>query len=420
MPGLSARLAANNAIKLVLIWLIITAANLLKPYHIDDTVHLDIANWIAEHPLHPMSGTMPYAGVDEPIHSLNQPPLYFYLLAVWGSLFGYGEATMHALQALFSLAATLLFYRIAQRLVPANALWLTAMLILGPSVVVEQNLMVDVPLLSLWLLFFYALILGTDSDVQGQRRRFLVAALACSAAVLVKYSGLTLIPILIVVIVYERRWRFIWAALVPVAALAAWSLFNYLDYGGIHIAERPARIFRYSNFGFFLPLFRFVSLMVTLGAITPFGLIAVVRLFPTLRRRGPAIYSAATLLFALLVSSEVAGLSNDVITGQILRVLFVINATAMAIAVMTVLLRWLARLRMPFTPAPTNGKILILLLWVAGHVAFYSHCMHRSWRATATSCSFCQRCCCLAPCPGRPGCRDPTRHSVWRQQLAYP
>jgi 4-amino-4-deoxy-L-arabinose transferase-like glycosyltransferase len=371
MPSLI-RFATNYGARLALIWLAVTAANLLKPYHVDDDVHLEIARWIAAHPMHPMSGTIPYGGIDTPIHSLNQPPLYFYLLAIWGSLFGYGEATMHALQSLFTLAATLLFYRIARRLAPANALWLTAMLMLGPSVAVEQNLMVDVPLLSLWLLFFDALILGTDADSKAQDRRFLVAALACSAAILVKYSSLALVPVLLVTIAYERRWRVLWAAVIPVAVLAAWSLFNYLDYGGIHIAERPAHIFKYSTYAFFLPMLRLTSIMVTLGAITPFGLIAAVRLVPALRLWAPAIYTAAASLALLLVTGVATGRLDETVADQTSRALFLLNAAAMAIAVTIALVGRPAGWRAYLEPNPANARILILFLWIAGHVGFYS------------------------------------------------
>ena len=362
------RLATRDNAALAVIWLAVTAYNLFKPYHIDDTTHLEIARWIAAHPLRPMSGMMNLVGIVTPVYSTNQPHLYFYLLAVWGSLFGYGEPAMHALQALFSLAAILLFYRIAQRLAPANALWLTAMLALGPSFVVEQNLMVDVPLLALWLLFFAALILGADADEGSQRRRFLVAALACTAAVLMKYSSLILLPILIVVIAYERRWRFVWVCIVPLAALVAWSVFNYFDYGSIHIIQRPleAEDRRYAS------LTRLVAWMMTLGAITPFGLIAIVRLAPRLRRWGPAIYATTALMFALLVAAVAAGRLNEALADIALRAAFLINAAAMAAVAANVFVGRLSDRRALFPPSPADAQLLILFLWIAGHVSFYS------------------------------------------------
>ena len=42
---------------LVAFWLAGTCYNLFKPFHIDDTAHLEIARWIAAHPLHPVSGS---------------------------------------------------------------------------------------------------------------------------------------------------------------------------------------------------------------------------------------------------------------------------------------------------------------------------------------------------------------------------
>ena len=355
--------------KLALIWVAVTAYNLFKPYHVDDAVHLAIARWIAAHPLHPMSGNLNLGGFKGPISGMNQPPLYFYLLAIWGSLLGYGEATMHALQSLFSLAAILLFHRIAQRLVPANALWLTAMLALGPAVAVEQNLMVDVPLLSLWLLFFDALIVGADLDPSQQRRRFLVAALACSAAILVKYSTLALLPILPIVIAYERRWRLIWTCLIPFAVIIAWSAFNYFDYGHIHMAQRPVHVTRGT---FDLPLRRFVALLVTLGAITPIGLIVAVRRISLLRRQGPAIYAAAIVLFLLFVMAvALEWLSGD-FGDTLLSVGFLLNAAAMVFGAALPFARRLTEPRPLLPPNPADLGLLVLVLWIVGHTTFYS------------------------------------------------
>src|SRR5262249_25020439 len=154
--------------------------NLFKPFHIDDTAHLDIARWIAAHPLRPMSGMLNWSDVRQPIYETNQPHLYFYLLAAWGKVFGYSEPAMHALQSLAALGSITLFYKLASVLAGDLALWLTAMLVLGPAFIVEQNLMVDVPLLTVWLAFFYFLICEDQS--RPQTSRYIMAAVACSAA----------------------------------------------------------------------------------------------------------------------------------------------------------------------------------------------------------------------------------------------
>ncbi len=338
--------------KLAAIWLIVTAYNLFKPYHIDDAAHLEIARWIAAHPLHPMQGLLNWEhGTPEPIYVTNQPHLYFYLLAGWGALFGTSEPAMHALQAGFAGAAILLFHRIACRIAPARAVWLTAMLALGPAFLVEQNLMVDVPLLALWLLCFDAL---TDTAAPA-RRRFAVAAAACSAALLVKYSSLLLLPILAATIVQEQRWRQAWVLLVPAVVLGAWSGFNLFDYGGIHLLGRHAGAARAGN-----PMEMAVAWLLTLGAVTPFGLVAGLGVL-----RGPArwrvvIYAGVAAGFAALAVAVVTGRVGQAATDDTLRAAFFVNAGAMLVAVA-------ARRRQR-----ADGTILVLMLWLAGHFAFYS------------------------------------------------
>jgi hypothetical protein len=113
----------------------------LKPYHIDDTAHLEIARWISIHPLHPMSGLLNWNGSDEPIYNLNQPHLYFYLLALWAGMFGYSEAAMHELQSLAALALHTVVPSFGAHFFAPLALRATAILVLGPAFIVEQNLM---------------------------------------------------------------------------------------------------------------------------------------------------------------------------------------------------------------------------------------------------------------------------------------
>jgi hypothetical protein len=352
---------------ILLLWLIVTAYNLFKPYHIDDAPHLAFAHWIAAHPLHPMSGMLNFGGISEPIWHFNQPPLYFYILGAWGSLFGYSEPAMHAMQSLFALAAIWLFHRMADKLVPAAALWLTALLALGPAFVVEQNLMVDVPLLSLWLLFFEPLIVGAEAA--HQRRRFLIAAAACSAAILVKYSSLVLLPILFLVLVYERQWRLVWISCIPIVVIALWSAFNYFDYGHIHLAQRPVHMTRQSSL---LPVLRFIALVVTLGAITPFGLTVAMQLVPAARRWAPAIYLAVSGASVLFVAAVAAGWLAGAPVELTLRSVFLTNGAVMGLGVVVVVSRRLLDRHRAFAPNQADGRLLILLLWIAGHCAFYS------------------------------------------------
>jgi 4-amino-4-deoxy-L-arabinose transferase-like glycosyltransferase len=349
---------------LVGLWLTVTAYNLFKPYHIDDTAHLEIAQWIQSHPLHPMSGLLNWIGIDVPIYRTRQPHLYFYVLAIWGRMFGFGELAMHALQSLAALACILLFHRLARAFAPASALWATAMLVLGPAFVVEQNLMVDVPLLAAWLAFFNPLV--CDVNRESQSRRYLLAALACAAALLIKYSSIVLFLVLCLSMLGERRPAQAWTALIPLATLSAWSLFNYLDYGGVHIASLPL-----AHDSTLDPLRWGVAWFIGLGALTPLGLIVAVQSLPRRVRVGWAIYAAAAVAFATLVTSVAIGIASDFHSDKLLWLSFAGNSALICFALaqdaMALVRLKLWRSEIVREAAPT----LYMFLWIAGTTIFY-------------------------------------------------
>ncbi|MCX7201324.1 MAG: glycosyltransferase family 39 protein [Burkholderiales bacterium] len=253
----------TTSIGILGLWLFATLLNFGKAYHIDDTAHLEIARWIAENPLRPMSGLVSWGDDMAPIHEMNQPHLYFYLMAAWAQVFGWSEAAMHALMALFSLWAVLAIYRLARLVTPGFELPAAALFALGPGFVVGQNSMVDVPLVAMWIEFYRVLL---DPAVSN-RRRYASAALLCSAALLVKYTSLVLLPALLIHLILERRWKQLPWALLPLGALVAWSLFNWVDYGGVHLLGRKAEPRN-------LILLRDAAIawVMALGAIAPFAL----------------------------------------------------------------------------------------------------------------------------------------------------
>jgi len=214
-----------------------TAWNLTKAYHIDDTVYVEMAQWIAVHPLHPMRGTVFWGDEIATIDGVNQPHLYFYAMAAWGSLFGWDEMSMHSLMALFVLAAIALMHRLAEIVVPDKAGLATCFVVASPAFVVGQNTMVDVPALTLWLAFF-VILLGREEGRENDRLRYAGAGLACGAAILIKYTGLVLLPALVLDGVLRRRSAAWYGFAVALAIVLLWSAFNYWDYGGIHMLTR--------------------------------------------------------------------------------------------------------------------------------------------------------------------------------------
>lgn len=347
---------------LIALWLLVTAYNLFKSYHIDDTAYLEIARWIVAHPLHPMSGQLNWSGIAEPIYKINQPALYPYLLAAWSALFGDSEPAMHVLQSLFALACVFLFYRLARACAAAHAVWATALFVLGPAFVVEQNLMTDVPLLAVWLAFFNLMI--CDATSRHQDRRYLLAALACAAAILIKYSSLTLVPILWLSLLFERRRSQAWTAVVPVAVIAAWSLFNVFDYGGVHIISRPTgdhSLQRWATAA--------LAWVLALGALTPLGIVALAQRLRS-STAAVAVFILAGAGLVLLATAVAADTISDRLADQILWLSFLANGILVCLALLAAArhIDFGQILRFALKPGRTAG--LYLMLWIVGASAF--------------------------------------------------
>jgi hypothetical protein len=224
------------------IFAVCVALNLTKAVHVDDAAYLEIASAILADPLHAMNALVSWGANTRPIHELNQPHLYFWWLAGGLQLFGSGETALHAFTAPFTLLALLAFHALARRACPERPLALTALFALGPAFIPGQNLMVDIPLLGPWLLFFVALPHTPPGTAPGtgEDRPPWLAATAAAAACLIKYTGLVLVVALLLDCVARRAWRSLISLAIPFAALGAWSLLNWFDYGAIHLFDRPA------------------------------------------------------------------------------------------------------------------------------------------------------------------------------------
>ena len=150
-----------------MIWVLVTSLNITKAVHIDDTGHLEIAKEIIRNPFHPMSGYVNWEDSAE-IYVLNQPHLFFYLLAACIHFFGESEIAFHLLISLFNLLCILFFYGLVNNLKLKNpTAWIT-FFALGPGFIPSQNIMIDIPMLSFWLIFFWATSSCFSHEYEGQ------------------------------------------------------------------------------------------------------------------------------------------------------------------------------------------------------------------------------------------------------------
>lgn len=336
------------------LWLIATLLNINKAFHIDDTFHLEAARWIEQHPLQPMSGKVNWESTSNPLYHYNQPPLYFYLIAFVGSLLGYNEIVLHLFQSLFTLIAIVSFYKIAEIACPKYATFLSVLLVLNPAFLVNQNLMVDVPLLSLQLLFMYILI---KPGVKSGVIRYGLAAVVISITLLIKYTTLPLVMLLLLAPFVRKEPKYFVLGLIPLFVLGLWSIFNYLEFGAIHLLGRPKSIHSFQSYGL-----KAVSFILCLGSIAPFTIVFVSGVSREYQRIIKTFIVLAVYIFISIIVLWYVNFLSDEFTSYIFLVGFMTNGL---LAVVLAMGRKLM-LNIPLRDVRENKIQVLFLLWGVG------------------------------------------------------
>ncbi len=347
---------------MVLLWAAASAFNVTKAVHIDDTAYLEIARAIRHDPWHAMRAELNWVHESEPIHAVNQPHLFFYFLTLSMSLFGDNEVAFHLVESAFTLLALVFFYLLAKRFgndSARRALFLSALFVLGPALLPAQNVMCDVPMLACWLGFLWALLTPRRGSADAAASAYpLLAAGFVAAACLIKYTSLVLLPVLVLDLVWRGERRRLWVALVPVLALGAWSLFNYFDYGGVHLLGREGA----PRDGEAL-LRRTIAFFVCLGAVSPFS--------PLLLRRLPSLglgVLALALIAAAALLLRTNGWGEKPAWWPVLRAGFLANGVVVFLGCLTLLVGelWHAG----FRPGKETHVAAVLTAWLVGTAAF--------------------------------------------------
>jgi len=338
------------------------AFTVTKAVHMDDTAHLWIARAIVSDPVHAAQAMLNWDQVSEPLHALNVPHLFMYLLAVPMKLGAPVEA-LHLVSVAFAFLALWWVWRLAGLLVPAQALWVTALLALGPAFLPGLNLMVDVPTLAIWAGFFLCMALAEREG--GQLRDWQACALA-GLGCLIKYTSLVLLPAFVVLAVRRKAWKSLLALSVPVAALVAWSAFNWIAYGQIHLFERAGAVASPDGAfltGVALAAGRLPMWILGLGAVSPFAVAFAMQA----GRRVLLICAAAGAVIVavglLLPVADVPAFRDVNATDAVLRGIFFANGLLIASLIRKALLaRWNG------SPAERSG-IDVLVMWIGCGIA---------------------------------------------------
>lgn len=286
------------------LWIVVTAFNIDKAFHIDDTFHLEAATYLMENPSKPMSGIVNWGNGGKPMHVYNQPPLFFYLMASVIHFFGYSEIALHLFISIFTLLSLLFFQKTTELLFQKQTPLLLVLFALCPAFIVNQNVMIDVSILSILLAFLYYIL-----KARGQRQllHYSVAAVLLSIGLLMKYSLLPLIPVLFFVLLVRKHYKYLIVIAIPLVTLSLWSLWNYMEYGGIHLLERTHNPLTGKKV-----VISFLEFTACIGAVVPFSISLMSGAFTRKRVNGFIYFMLLMFLVALclyplqLLSKEAA------------------------------------------------------------------------------------------------------------------
>lgn len=269
-------LSKTDWITILFVWVIATILNINKPFHIDDSFHLEAAMLIAQEPLKPSSGFVNWSNVPEPISNSNHPPLFFYMIALIGTLTSFSEVPLHLLLSVFSLLTLYFFFKIAKLLKPTEARLFVLLFGLSPAFLVNQNLMIDIPILSASLAFGYFLL---QAGKTGDFKYMIYSGIALGFAMLIKFTIIPLLVILLVSPIFYNKIRHMTAVIIPLLFISLWSVWNILEFNDIQLLTRGDDNSTLAD----IPE-AILSFVVTLGAISPFGFLLVASVFKNPRK----------------------------------------------------------------------------------------------------------------------------------------
>lgn len=225
----------KEIILLILIALLTYLPFINKAYHVDDPFYLEIVKKISEDVVHPFSIEINWFGAPQDLFVINtNPPLMQYYQAGIVYLFGDSEVTLHLSHIIFLIFLPIAIYFLNRRFTKYPFIC-SALLICSPALMVSsQTIYPDLTLLGIFSASIIMFIHGVDRN----KKTFLIfSGILAGMASLIRYSGLTLFPILASYLILKERAinKKIFYLLIPLAIFGGWCFHNIIFYHKIHI-----------------------------------------------------------------------------------------------------------------------------------------------------------------------------------------
>jgi 4-amino-4-deoxy-L-arabinose transferase-like glycosyltransferase len=226
-------LASARVAVVIVAWLA-TLPYLDKAFHIDDESFLPMARQAAVDPWRPYSFDHNFYDTGAaPAWRIHHPPLLPYFLAAVSRLDGgrQREVPLHLGMSLFTVLTAWAMFSLAERF-RAPPVFAGLAVVLSPIVLPGANVMVDLPVLALGVTAVLLHVRGVD---QQSSLLLALGGLLAGLAFLTKYNAAVIVPVLGLYSILQRRWRTLFALLVPLAVAALWCLHNLAVSGHLHL-----------------------------------------------------------------------------------------------------------------------------------------------------------------------------------------
>lgn len=223
----------KSTILLILLAVILTSLNCVKPLVIDDTLYHYHAAHLANEPLKPYAFELYWLDLPTPAIGVLAPPLFPYYWAIGIKLFG----TQPVLWKLWLLPLVLLLvfalHALFRRFAPGQEMWLTWLTILSPVFLPGSNLMLEIPVAALTFSALYLFLRATDLN---SLKLALLAGFVGGLGMQTKYTALILVPLMLLYGLAFRKLRYsLAAALVSILVFCSIESFIVLSAGHSHL-----------------------------------------------------------------------------------------------------------------------------------------------------------------------------------------
>ena len=363
--------------------LIITAVILLftipflnMGYHVDADWFMDIAEQILKDPFRAYSGYSDIGGFSGIIKDTpaNSTPLVSYYLALIFLLFGRHEIVVHASYIPLYLMVGISFYYLAKRFVSKPLLTTLIMISTLSFVFMSHNIMLDVPMMGIFLLSVTFFVYGVDKN---NNTLMILGSIFAALAYLAKPNGIVVIALIPLYAFIQKKYRYMGYFVIPVIMITLWSLMTYFLEGRIWIlVHLPFLYALKSSLDPNIMMAYFFSNISYIGGATIFPLFFI---YPFILEKKNRILLVIPLIFMIVTSLILYYLSFSFISGNytILELsLFTFYTTAFIFFMLVVLREYHKNILNCFKSIfknkniKCNKNIFFLLLWFFGVYLF--------------------------------------------------